>query len=59
MVNTLSLYPGSSLSATTQAGNIIESTLKDDRRFKFIQTRAGRAAGDTDAAAVKSRPYRY
>jgi len=52
MVNTLSLYPGVSLGATTQAGHVVEMALKDDRRFKFIQTRAGRAAGDGDAAGV-------
>ncbi len=52
MVNTLSLYPGVSLAATTQAGHVVEMALKDDRRFRFIQTRAGRAAGDGDAAGV-------
>jgi CzcA family heavy metal efflux pump len=52
MVNTLSLYPGVSLAATTQAGHVIETALKDDRRFTFIQTRAGRASGDGDAAGV-------
>jgi CzcA family heavy metal efflux pump len=52
MVNTLSLYPGVSLATTTQAGHVVEMALKDDRRFKFIQTRAGRAAGDADAAGV-------
>jgi CzcA family heavy metal efflux pump len=52
MVNTLSLYPGVSLAATTQAGHVIETALKTDRRFSFIQTRAGRAAGDADAAGV-------
>jgi CzcA family heavy metal efflux pump len=52
MVNTLSLYPSVSLQATTQAGQIIETALKDDRRFKFIQTRAGRASGDSDAGGV-------
>ncbi|MCY7336961.1 MAG: efflux RND transporter permease subunit, partial [Chamaesiphon sp.] len=52
MVNTLSLYPGVSLAATTQAGHVVEMALKDDRRFRFIQTRAGRASGDGDAAGV-------
>lgn len=51
MVNTLT-YPGVSLEATTKAGYVVEDALKDDRRFKFIQTRAGRAAGDADAAGV-------
>jgi CzcA family heavy metal efflux pump len=52
MVNTLSLYPGVSLEATTKAGYVVEEALKNDRRFKFIQTRSGRAAGDADAAGV-------
>jgi CzcA family heavy metal efflux pump len=52
MVNTLTLYPGVSLEATTKAGYVVEDALKDDKRFKFIQTRAGRAEGDGDAAGV-------
>jgi CzcA family heavy metal efflux pump len=52
MVNTLSLYPGVSLAATTQAGHVVETALQQDHRFKFIQTRAGRASGDGDAAGV-------
>lgn len=52
MVNTLTLYPGVSLAATSQAGSVIEAALRDDHRFKFVQTRAGRAAGDADAASV-------
>ncbi len=52
MVNTLTLYPGVSLSATAQAGSLLEKVLKKDPRFKFIQTRSGRAAGDADAASV-------
>lgn len=52
MVNTFTLYPGVSLEATTKAGYVVEEALKNDRRFKFIQTRSGRAAGDADAAGV-------
>lgn len=52
MVNTLTLYPGVSLEATTKAGYVVEEALKNDSRFKFIQTRSGRAAGDADAAGV-------
>jgi CzcA family heavy metal efflux pump len=52
IVNTLSLYPGVSLEATTKAGYVIEEAFKNDPRFKFIQTRSGRAAGDADAAGV-------
>ncbi|MEB3178111.1 MAG: efflux RND transporter permease subunit [Nostocaceae cyanobacterium] len=52
MVNTLALYPTVSLEATTKAGYVIEEALKNDRRFKFVQTRSGRAAGDADAAGV-------
>jgi CzcA family heavy metal efflux pump len=52
MVNTFTLYPGVSLEATTKAGYVVEEALKNDPRFKFIQTRSGRAAGDADAAGV-------
>jgi CzcA family heavy metal efflux pump len=52
MVNTSTLYPGVSLEATTKAGFVVEDALKNDNRFKFIQTRAGRAEGDADAAGV-------
>ncbi|MBW4613858.1 MAG: CusA/CzcA family heavy metal efflux RND transporter [Desmonostoc vinosum HA7617-LM4] len=52
MVNTLTLYPGVSLEATTKAGYVVEDALKGDNRFKFIQTRSGRAEGDADAAGV-------
>lgn len=52
LVNTIMLYPGASLEATSQAGFVIEDALKNDRRFKYVQTRAGRAAGDADAAGV-------
>jgi CzcA family heavy metal efflux pump len=52
MVNTLSLFPSASLQSTTQAAQAIETALKDDRQFKFIQTRAGRAGGDAEAAGV-------
>lgn len=52
MVNTLISYPTSSLEASTKAGHAIEEALKNDLRFKFIQTRSGRAAGDAEAAGV-------
>lgn len=52
LVNTLLLYPGSSLEATNSAASVLEHKLKDDPRFQSIQVRSGRAAGDADAAGV-------
>ncbi|MBD2095595.1 efflux RND transporter permease subunit [Trichocoleus sp. FACHB-591] len=52
LVNTLLLYPGSSLEATNSAASVLEHQLKDDSRFASIQVRAGRAEGDADAAGV-------
>ena len=52
LVNTLLLYPGSSLEATNHAAEAIQQELKDDPRFKYIQMRSGRAPGDGDAAGV-------
>ncbi|MBH8556199.1 efflux RND transporter permease subunit [Nostocaceae cyanobacterium CENA357] len=52
LVNTVLLYPGSSLEATNQVGFALEDALKDDKRFKTVQLRAGRAAGDADAGGV-------
>jgi CzcA family heavy metal efflux pump len=52
MVNTLISYPTVSLENSTKAGYVVEETLKGDPRFKFIQTRSGRASGDSEAAGV-------
>lgn len=52
LVNTLLLYPGSSLEATNSAASVIEYKLKDHPSFQSIQVRSGRAAGDADAAGV-------
>ncbi len=52
LVNTLTLYPGSSLTATNSAGIALQKALKDDSRFESIQLRSGRAPGDGDAAGV-------
>lgn len=52
LVNTLSLYPGSSLSATDRAAFVMEDALKSDPRFDYVQVRSGRALGDGDAAGV-------
>jgi cation efflux system protein involved in nickel and cobalt tolerance len=52
LVNTLSLYPGSSLNATDRAAFVIEEALKNDPRFEYVQVRSGRAQGDGDAAGV-------
>ncbi|NJK29310.1 MAG: efflux RND transporter permease subunit [Acaryochloris sp. SU_5_25] len=52
LVNTLSLYPGSSLNATDRAAFVMEDALKTDPRFDYVQVRSGRALGDGDAAGV-------
>ncbi|BAZ18205.1 heavy metal efflux pump, CzcA family protein (plasmid) [Calothrix sp. NIES-4071] len=52
LVNTVSLMPGASLEASTKAGYALEEALKNDKRYKFIQTRSGRASGDAEAAGV-------
>ncbi|HYW19282.1 MAG TPA: efflux RND transporter permease subunit [Nodularia sp. (in: cyanobacteria)] len=52
LVNTLALYPGTSLEATNSAAFALEDKLKDDPRLKYIQLRAGRAPNDADAAPV-------
>jgi cation efflux system protein involved in nickel and cobalt tolerance len=52
LVNTLSLYPGSSLNATDRAAFVMEDVLKNDPRFEYVQVRSGRALGDGDAAGV-------
>jgi CzcA family heavy metal efflux pump len=52
LVNTLSLYPGSSLNATDRAAFVMEDALKNDPRFDYVQVRSGRALGDGDAAGV-------
>jgi cation efflux system protein involved in nickel and cobalt tolerance len=52
LVNTLSLYPGSSLNATDRAAFVMEDALKNDPSFEYVQVRSGRAPGDGDAAGV-------
>jgi CzcA family heavy metal efflux pump len=52
LVNTLLLYPGSSLESTNSAGSVLENKLKDNPNFQNIQVRSGRAEGDADAAGV-------
>jgi Cu/Ag efflux pump CusA len=52
LVNTLLLYPGSSLEATNSAGSVLENKLKDNPNFHNVQVRSGRAEGDADAAGV-------
>jgi CzcA family heavy metal efflux pump len=52
LVNTLTSYPGTSLEVTNRAGYAIEEALKGDDRFRYIQTRSGRAPGDGDAGGV-------
>ncbi|MDX2239222.1 MAG: efflux RND transporter permease subunit [Leptolyngbyaceae cyanobacterium bins.302] len=54
LVNTLMLYPGSSLEATNSAGFAVQDALKADPRFRYVQLRSGRAPGDSDAAAVNT-----
>jgi cation efflux system protein involved in nickel and cobalt tolerance len=53
LVNTLLLYPGSSLAATNIAASVVESKLKGNPNIRSIQMRSGRVAGDADAAGVK------
>ena len=52
LVNTLLLYPGSSLEATNSAGSVLENKLKDNPNFRNVQVRSGRAEGGADAAGV-------
>jgi cation efflux system protein involved in nickel and cobalt tolerance len=52
LVNTLLLYPGSSLAATNSAASVVESKLKGNPNIQSVQIRSGRAAGDADAAGV-------
>lgn len=54
LVNTLLLYPGSSLTATNQAGQALQAELAGDDRWQFVQLRSGRAPGDADAAPVNA-----
>lgn len=52
LVNTLLLYPGSSLESSNNAASLIENNLKDNSSFQSVQVRTGRAEGDADAAGV-------
>jgi cation efflux system protein involved in nickel and cobalt tolerance len=52
LVNTLLLYPGSSLEATNSAASVVESKLKGNPNIRSIQVRSGRASGDADAGGV-------
>lgn len=52
LVNTMTLYPGTSLEATNRAGYALEMALQEDPRFTYVQTRSGRAPGDGDAGGV-------
>ncbi len=54
LVNTLLLYPGSSLTATNNAGQALQAELAGDDRWQFVQLRSGRAPGDADAAPVNA-----
>ncbi|CAN1213008.1 Cobalt-zinc-cadmium resistance protein CzcA [Tumidithrix helvetica PCC 7403] len=52
LVNTILLYPGSSLAATNRMGLALQDALKNDPNFQTVQLRSGRAPGDADAAGV-------
>jgi cation efflux system protein involved in nickel and cobalt tolerance len=52
LVNTLLLYPGSSLAATNSAASVVERKLKGNPNIQSVQMRSGRAEGDADAAGV-------
>ena len=52
LVNTILLYPGTSLERTNRMGLALQDALKDDPKFTTVQLRSGRAPGDADAGGV-------
>ncbi|MFH7024605.1 MAG: efflux RND transporter permease subunit [Heteroscytonema crispum UTEX LB 1556] len=52
LINAVSLYPGTSLETTNQAGFAIQDALKGDSRFEALALRSGRAPGDSDVGGV-------
>jgi len=52
LVNTILLYPSTSLETTNRMGFALQDVLKDDPNFETVQLRSGRATGDADAAGV-------
>jgi nickel/cobalt tolerance cation efflux system protein len=52
LVNTILLYPSTSLETTNRMGIALQDVLKDDPNFETVQLRSGRATGDADAAGV-------
>lgn len=52
LVNSMVLFPGVSLDMTTGAGMALQTTLKDNPLFEWVQVRAGRTPGDMDGAGV-------
>ncbi len=52
LVNTILLYPSTSLATTNRMGIALQDALKDDPNFETVQLRSGRAPGDADAAGV-------
>ena len=52
LVNTILLYPSTSLATTNLMGMVLQDVLKDDPNFETVQLRSGRATGDADAAGV-------
>ncbi len=52
LINAMNLYPGVSLETTNSVGMAMQSALKDDKRFEFVQLRSGRAPGDSDVGGV-------
>lgn len=52
LINAMNLYPGVSLETTNAAGLAMQDTLKNDKRFEYVQLRSGRAPGDSDVGGV-------
>jgi CzcA family heavy metal efflux pump len=52
LVVATSLYPGVALESTNRADFAVQDALKDDKRFKALQLRSGRAPGDSDVGGV-------
>lgn len=52
LVNSMVLFPGVSLDMTNRAGLALESALKDNPLYEWVQLRVGRVPGDADGAGV-------
>ena len=52
LVNSMVLFPGVSLDMTNRAGLALDSALKDNPLYEWVQLRVGRVPGDADGAGV-------